>query len=147
MELKTGLRFIQARDVRHLDFPWCHVEELSTVETVGAERLLMVRATMPSGNGHNFHRHPGREELLYILEGWAEQWVGQDKRLLGVGDMAHVPPDVPHATFNSGPGVLRFLAVLSPVETKGPFTIDVFDEEPWTTLRPAIVYPGNKPSK
>jgi mannose-6-phosphate isomerase-like protein (cupin superfamily) len=61
--------------------------------------------------------------------------------------MAHIPADVPHATFNTGSGVLRFLAVLSPVQADGPFTIDVYDEAPWSTLRPAIPYPGYTPSK
>jgi quercetin dioxygenase-like cupin family protein len=123
------------------------MEELSTQETVGAERLFMVRATMPAGDGHNFHCHPGREEILYVLEGEAEQWVGAENRLLRPGDVAFIPTGLAHATFNNGPRTLRFLAILSPVQVAGPFTIDVFDEEPWRTLRPAVAYPGYTPSK
>ena len=147
MTEKTPNRFVQSGDVKHLDTPWCRLEEFSTAETVGAERLFMVRATMPAGDGHNFHCHPGREEILYVLDGEAEQWVGREKCLLRRGDMAFIPAGSPHATFNNGPETLRFLAILSPVETGGPFTIDVFDEEPWRTLRPAVAYPGYTPSK
>jgi quercetin dioxygenase-like cupin family protein len=147
MTATTLNRFIQSGDVKHVDLPWCHLEELSTAETVGAERLLLVRATMPSGEGHNFHCHPGREELLYVLDGEAEQWVGQQSRLLRPGDVAFIPAGQPHATFNVGLGALRFLAILSPVQRDGPFTIDVFDEEPWRSLRPAVDHPGYTPCK
>ena len=135
-------RFIRAEDALHLEEPWCEVEKLCVPETTAPEHLLMVRATMPSGDAHNFHRHPGREEIIYVLEGQAEQWVGREKRLLGPGEMAMIPNNVPHATFNPGEETLRFLAILSPVEASGPFTVDVFDEAPWKTLRPPIVYPG-----
>ncbi len=107
----------------------------------------MVRATMPAGDGHNFHCHPGREEILYVLQGEAEQWVGAEKRQLRPGDVAFVPTGLAHATFNNGPETLRFLAILSPVQMDGPFTIDVFDEEPWSKLRPAVAYPGYTPVK
>jgi quercetin dioxygenase-like cupin family protein len=138
-------KFILAEDATHLDEPWCHVEKLCVPETTAPEHLFMVRATMPSGEAHNFHRHPGREEIIYVLEGQAEQWVGEDKQLLGPGDMALIPANVPHATFNPGETTLRFLAILSPVEAPGPFTVDVFDQEPWKTLRPPIIYPGYQP--
>ena len=134
--------FITSPDVRHDDFPWCHVEWMSDAALVGAEQLMLVRATFAAGAGHNFHRHPGREEIIYLLSGRAEQWVGEEKRVLGPGDMAHVPRDVPHATYNVGDGELRFLAVLGPVEAPGPFTVDVYDEEPWKTLRPPVHVPG-----
>jgi quercetin dioxygenase-like cupin family protein len=133
-------RFITQADVLHGDFPWCHVEWMSNPALVGAKELLLVRATFPPRQAHNFHRHPAREEIIYVTEGRAEQWVGREKRLLAAGEMAHIPMDVPHATFNPGPDTLKFLAILSPVEAPGEFTIDVFDEEPWVTLCPPIPY-------
>ena len=147
MTAKSSNRFVQPGDVAHVDVPWCHLEELSTAQSVGAERLFMVRATMPAGEGHNFHCHPGREEILYVLEGEAEQWVGKENRLLRPGDVAFIPAGLPHATFNNGPQTLRFLAILSPVERDGPFTTDVFDEEPWSGLRPAVPHSGYTPIK
>ena len=130
--------FITNADVRHDDFPWCHVEWMSDAALVGARQLMLVRATFEPGAGHNFHRHPTREEIIYVLEGQAEQWVGREKRVLGPGDMAHVPCDTPHATYNVGAGELRFLAMLGPVEAPEPFTVDIYDEEPWKTLRPPL---------
>ena len=116
--------FITATDVSHGSFPWCTVEWMSNPELVGARELLLVRATFPAGEAHNFHKHPAREE----------------KRLLKTGEMAHIPANVPHMTYNPGPDVLKFLAILSPVEAEGEFTIDVFNEEPWKTLFPPLPY-------
>lgn len=137
--------FVLAGDVEHLDEPWCHVEKLCNPEATGADRLILVRATMPPGEAHNFHRHPDREEIIYVLEGAAEQWVGREKSLLGRGDVALIPANVPHATFNAGETALRFLAMLCDAETDAPFTVDVFDEEPWKTLRPPADYPDYEP--
>lgn len=134
MPLKN--HFITALDVRHEDWPYCHVEHMSNAELVGAKELFLVRATFPPGALHSFHRHPGREEIIYLLEGQAEQWVGREKRVLGPGDMAHIPMNEPHATFNSGSTPLKFLAILSPVDAPGPFTVDVFNEPPWSGLLP-----------
>jgi len=78
-------RFITHADVQHGDFPWCHVEWMSNPALVGAKELLLVRATFPPGQAHNFHRHPAREEIIYVTEGRAEQWVGREKHLLAAG--------------------------------------------------------------
>ena len=138
-------QFVTADDVDHCDEPWCHVEKLCNPESTGSERLILVRATMPPGEAHNFHRHPGREEIIYVLEGTAEQWVGREKSLLGPGDVALIPANVPHSTLNVGETPLRFLAILCDAETEGPFTVDVFDEEPWKSMRPPTAYPDYEP--
>lgn len=128
--------FITAQNVKHEDWPWCHVELMCNAENVGAKELLLVRATFPPGSLHSFHHHPGREEIIYLLEGRAEQWVGPEKRLLGPGDMVLIPKGLPHATFNPGTVPLKFLAILSPVDAPGEFTVDVFNEAPWSGLLP-----------
>ena len=126
--------FVTAANVQHGELPWCQVEWMSNPEVVGAKDLLLVRATFPGGNEHKFHVHPGREEIIYVIQGEAEQWVGEEKRLLKPGEMAHIPRNMPHATRNPGATPLVFLAILSPVEALGEFTIDVFDQEPWCSL-------------
>ena len=126
--------FVGAENVQHGDMPWCHVEWMSNPEIVDAKEILLVRATFEAGKAHKFHTHPGREEVIYLLEGTAEQWVGREMRKLAAGEMAHIPKNTPHATRNPGPGVLKFLAILSPVHAEGEFAVDVFEEEPWRSL-------------
>jgi len=131
---RMGTHFVTAANVQHGDMPWCHVEWMSNPEIVGAKDILLVRATFPPGQAHKFHTHPGREEIIYVLSGVAEQWVGKEKRRLGPGEMAHIPKDTPHATVNPGLGELKFLAILSPVNAPGEFAVDVFEQEPWRSL-------------
>jgi quercetin dioxygenase-like cupin family protein len=76
------------------------------------------------------------EEIIYILEGTAEQWVDREKCILGPGEIAHIPKDVVHGTYNIGQQTLRFLAILSPAKIQGPPLIDMSQEEPWKSLRP-----------
>jgi quercetin dioxygenase-like cupin family protein len=97
--------------------------------------LLMVRVKMLPGEAHRFHRHPRMEEILYILSGTAEQWVDKEKRILKPGDSVYLAADIVHGTYNIGADTLDFLAILSPAQSEGPATVDVFDEEPWKSLR------------
>jgi quercetin dioxygenase-like cupin family protein len=126
--------FVTAENVQHSDFPWCHVETMSNPEIVGAKELILVRATFPPNGAHKFHTHPAREEIIYVISGEAEQWVEHEKRLLKPGEMAHIPKNTAHATRNPSSTPLVFLAILSPVEAPGEFTVDVFDQEPWRSL-------------
>jgi quercetin dioxygenase-like cupin family protein len=126
--------FVNEENVQHGEMPWCHVEWMSNAEIVGAQEILLVRATFEPGKAHLFHVHPAREEVIYVLEGEAEQWVGEEKRLLKAGEMAHIPKNMAHATYNRGAGRLKFLAILSPAEAPGEFAVDVHDREPWAAL-------------
>ena len=115
--------------------PWGPHEWLSRPGLTAAEQLLMVRVLMPPGRAHQFHRHPTMEEIIYVVSGTAEQWVDREQRLLNPGDIAHIPADVVHGTYNAGSDTLVFLAILSPAKFEGPALIDVHLEEPWCTLR------------
>lgn len=119
---------------------WTQNEILSREDVVPAEKLLVVRAHMRPGFCHPFHKHPHREEIIYVLEGTAEQWVENEYRLLGPGDMAHIPPGVVHGTYNPHATTLTFLAILSPAKlSKAHAAVedpqDVSNEEPWASLR------------
>ena len=94
-----------------------------------------VKVVMQNGDGHDFHRHPEMNEILYILKGKAEQWVEDEKRILEVGDSVYIAPNVIHATFNAGEDELEFLAVLSPANGWEAGTIDESKRLPYSTYR------------
>jgi len=98
--------------------------------------ILFVRAHFPAGQAHKFHIHPRMEEIIYILSGTAEEWVENEKRIVGPGDMIYIPAGAVHATYNTGEETLEFLAILTPASAEGPDTIDVSEQEPWKSLRP-----------
>jgi len=104
-------------------------------EVCEARDIQICRAVLPGGEGHNFHTHPELEEVIYVLEGQVEQWVEQEKRLLGPGETAHIPRGIVHATFNPTCEDAVILAILSPAAAKGSFLVDVSAEEPWCRLR------------
>jgi len=54
------------------------------------QAFQICQATLPPGEGHNFHTHPELEEVIYVLAGEVEQWVEQTKRILRPGEVAHI---------------------------------------------------------
>ena len=131
----TPLRFVTEGEMQVEQLPWGPHDWLCRPGLTDAEDLLLVRVHMPPGEGHKFHRHPEMEEIIYVLSGSAEQWVDREKRILTAGQIAHIPKNVVHGTYNSGDVPLEFLAILSPAKVEGPPLVDVSDREPWRSLR------------
>lgn len=78
-----------------------------------------------------------------MLYGRAEQWVGNEHRILNAGEMAHIPPGVIHATYNPHREPLVFLAILSPAKlpddrATDPDPVDVSSQEPWASIRSGL---------
>lgn len=132
-------RFVAGEDVAVEMLPWGPHEWLCRPGIVEAKQLLVVRVTMPPGRGHAFHRHPRMEEVIYVVEGEAEQWVERQKRTLKPGEIAHIPIDMVHGTYNESRNPLVFLAILSPADAPGPPLVDVSKEAPWVSLKPPSV--------
>lgn len=136
MGQERAYRFVTGSEMEVEELPWGPHEWLCRPGLTAAEDLMLVRVRMPPGTGHAFHRHPAMEEIIYVVSGEAEQWVEGERRRLGPGDIAHIPRDLVHATYNAGSETLVFLAILSPAEFEGPALVDVAGEEPWRSLRP-----------
>ena len=128
-------RFITTAEALKEDFKGRTNYWLCHTEVCEAKDLQICRAVLPAGEGHNFHTHPELEEVIYVLEGEVEQWVETEMRLLKVGEVAHIPKGMVHATFNPSAKDAVILAVLSPAAFTGPFAVDVSGEEPWKSIR------------
>jgi len=133
---KHFLRFVTSAEAEVEVLPWGPHEWLCRAGLTATEAFQVVRVTMPPGKAHRFHRHPALEELLYVVSGRARQWVGREERVLGPGQLAQVPRDEVHGTYNVFDDPLVFLAILSPARFEGPALIDVSGEEPWRSLEP-----------
>jgi len=87
-----------------------------------------------SGQAVPFHRHPGMEEVLYVLAGQIEQWIDQKSTSLSPGDSATIPQDAVHATRNLQSSTAEVLLMHSPVRNDVDSTVDVSKSEPWKSL-------------
>ena len=98
------------------------------------------------GDGFNFHYHSRQDEVVYVIEGKMEAWVGQDCSVIGPGDMMLAPAGIVHANFNVSQQPVKLLNILSPLirdvpeewrmtETHGWEMVDVGGEQPWVGLR------------
>lgn len=96
--------------------------------------LIFVHCTIPPGGGHAFHTHPNKEEVIFIIEGEAEQWVETEKQTLGPGSSAYIPASAVHATFNRSDRDLKFIAVITPCSSEGEIHVAVDHMEPWKSI-------------
>ncbi|MEZ5040362.1 MAG: cupin domain-containing protein [Saprospiraceae bacterium] len=128
--------FITATEREKEVLDWGTLFRLSGPQKTNAENLVVIEVNITPGNGHNFHKHPQQEEVIYVVEGEIEQWVGQEKRILTNGDSVFIPADGVHASFNVGTRDAKLLAILSPcIGDEGYELVEVFDQAPWNTLR------------
>lgn len=132
------LRFVTSKEAEVEQLPWGRHEWLARAGLTDSKLLQLVRVTMPAGKAHAFHRHPHMEELLFVVAGRVEQWVGQQSRVLGPGELAHVPMNEVHGSYNVFAEPVVFVAVLSPAIIDGPALVDVQHEEPWRSLKAPI---------
>ena len=114
---------------------WGASRRMSDPASTGARQMTVIEAVVLPGEGHGFHKHPGQEEVIYVVAGKVEQWVDREKRILGPGDAAFIPAGMVHASFNIGQNDVRLVVSLSPCMGDGYELVDVSDQAPWKELR------------
>ena len=127
--------FRPASGIRRDEHDWGVFAQMSGPRD-GLKGIVAIEATFLPGKCHDFHRHPGQEEVIYVIEGSIEQWVLDEKQVLTAGDSVVIPASAVHASFNEGTVPAKILAILSPsVGDDGYGVEDVAGEEPWSSLR------------
>lgn len=128
--------FTKLEDIRREDFDW-GVIGWRLIPPHGAQHLVVMDVELTPGGGHDFHRHPGQEEIIIVKAGRITQFVEEQSTELGPGDSVLVPEGAVHASFNDGEETAYLQVVLTPSlggET-GYGLEDVADQEPWASLR------------
>ena len=129
-------KFISSREVKREQVDWGSLAWFSGPVASGAKNLVVLEVNLTPACGHNFHKHPDQEEVIYLLEGEIEQWVDREKRILRPGDSAFIGADVVHASFNVSDRNAKLLAILGPcIGSEGYEVVDVAKLEPWAHLR------------
>ncbi len=140
----TKSHFVQIAGAIRETNAWTNNEWLCRPDMLKADKLLLVRANMAPMHCHPFHYHPHREEIIYVLYGRAEQWVGKHHKILHPGEIAHIPAGTVHATYNPHAEPLVFLAILSPgkLPRERAAELDPCDvslEAPWSSIRHGLL--------
>ena len=129
-------KFVIAEETEPEVLDWGRLRWLSNPPSTGAKDLTVINVTLAPGKGHDFHKHPDQEEVIYVVTGKVEQWVDREKRILAAGDSAFLPAGTVHASFNVGGTDANIVAILGPcVGEKGYEVVDVAGEEPWKNSR------------
>tara|TARA_B100000700_G_C14936924_1_gene804785 strand:+ start:785 stop:1225 length:441 start_codon:yes stop_codon:yes gene_type:complete len=129
-------KFITTEQMERDTLDWGVMGWVSRPSTTNTKDLVVIEVTLESGGGHNFHKHPEQEEVIYVLEGKVEQWLGDKKQVLSQGDSVFIPADAVHASFNVFDQNAKLLAILGPsVGEEGYQLVEVYDQEPWSNLR------------
>jgi len=129
-------KFVIAKDTKPEVLDWGKLGWMSNPPNTGAKQLTVIDVSLAPGKGHDFHKHPDQEEVIYVVAGEVEQWVNRESRRLGPGDSAFIPGGVVHASFNVGKADAKIVAILGPcVGPIGYELVDVAGDAPWKGLR------------
>jgi quercetin dioxygenase-like cupin family protein len=130
--------FVMRDTIRQETFEWGTVG-WRLVPSMGSRHLVVMDVIIAPGAGHDFHRHPGQEEMIIVREGQITQFIEQESSLLASGDSVFLEEGIVHASFNRGsqPAVLQVVIGPSLGGETGYGLVDVSTDEPWASLCPA----------
>ena len=76
-----------------------------SAENTGAQGICMHLLTIQPGQRAKAHLHEAHETAIYVLEGWAEMYYGEnlaEHMVIQAGEYLYIPAGVPHLPFNPG---------------------------------------------
>ena len=127
--------FVKQADVRQESFDWGTIGWRLTPDK-GSKHLVIMDVTLEPGEGHDFHKHPGQEEMIIVKQGSITQYLEQESTTLASGDSVYIDAGVVHASFNDGDETAQLQVVIGPSLGEGGYDlVDVAGDEPWSSLR------------
>lgn len=79
---------------------WGKTKNLFGPENVGTKHLKINITEYAPGTEHKLHRHPGQEEVIFILDGEGITRTDAGDQRIGPGSFVFVPGDTDHSTIN-----------------------------------------------
>lgn len=83
------------------------------VRSATGEFMKCAVVTKPEGKGPALHQHPNEEQWTLILEGQMHFILGDEERIVGPGELVHIPRHVMHRSRPVN-GPATFFTVKSP---------------------------------
>ena len=90
------------------------IDEFLTRSTDGKLQVILSTIEPGGGTGDEAYTHDSDEEVVIVLEGSLDLWVGAEHYRLEAGDAVTHASRIPHRNTNPGPGVARVLFCITP---------------------------------
>ncbi|MGH2406583.1 MAG: cupin domain-containing protein [Candidatus Limnocylindrales bacterium] len=108
-------RLVRRGDRRRITYPGLDaVDEFLTASTAGRLQVILSTIAPGGGTGEEAYTHESDEEVVVVLDGSLEVWVGDEHYLLDEGDALTFPSRLPHRNVNPGDRPARVLFCLTP---------------------------------
>jgi len=106
-------------DVDAFGFDWGQLSVTLGPQVNGARNFSAAVVSVPPGQGHARHYHPGSDEIIFILEGEGEQMVEDadgdpHTETVRTGCTVFIPESRYHSTLNTGGSEMKLFVVYSP---------------------------------
>ena len=75
-----------------------------SAENTGAQGICMHLLTIPPGQRAKAHLHENHETAIYVIDGEAEMWYGEnlaEHLVVRAGEYLYIPAGVPHLPYNA----------------------------------------------
>ena len=106
---------VRAGERRRVAYPGLAAyDEFLTRSTDGRLQVILSTIEPGGGTGDEPYTHDSDEEVVVVLEGELDLWVGTEHYRLHAGDALTHASRVPHRNTNPGPGVARVLFCITP---------------------------------
>jgi quercetin dioxygenase-like cupin family protein len=113
--------------VEHRSCPWVpgsagHGSRIQAVAdpTGAVAGLALHNQECDPGVGAASHTHDF-EEVITVVEGTAEVWLGEERQIIGPGTTVFIPAGVVHGFVNAGTGLLKLQFVIASNQLRATF--------------------------
>jgi quercetin dioxygenase-like cupin family protein len=100
--MRYTVRTASEADHKRIDEDWGSLNWLASARIGNAEGVTVGRVIIQAGQSNPRHSHTTCEEVLYLLSGRLEHYVGDESVVLEAGDTLTVDPTIPHYAINIG---------------------------------------------
>ena len=108
-------RLVRRTERRRIEYPGLGaVDEFLTLGLSGRVQVIISTIAPGGGTGPEAYSHDSDEEVVVVLEGSIELWVGEDHHVLETGDAITYSSRLPHWNFNNGPTPAVVLFAVTP---------------------------------
>ena len=114
-EVESAGQLVRAAERRRIQYPGLGaVDEFLTRGKGGRLQVIMSTVEPGGGTGEEPYTHDSDEEVVIVLEGELDLWVGEEHFHLGEGDALTHSSRVPHRNTNNGSRPARLLFCITP---------------------------------